>query len=181
MDLYNACKDGNKNHVQIIIAKKGRKDWDMGLAGACQGKHMDIVQLMIDKGAINFHLALHYACMGGDMSIINLMIEKSRIHEGNCQWNLALSGACQNGNLNLVKFIIYHGGNEINNWDIAFYRAGLHDHMHLVEFLLSLDMNFEFRDKEHKKHYINYLKSKCLITKINHVPLELINEIKTYF
>ena len=38
--------------------------------GACQGGHMDIVNLMISKGANNWNFGLNYgACAGGHMDI----------------------------------------------------------------------------------------------------------------
>jgi len=57
---------------------------------ACEGGHLDIVTLMIEKGAesnINWNSGLYDACKGGHLNIVKLMIEK-----GANNWNKGLEG-----------------------------------------------------------------------------------------
>ncbi len=54
----------------------GYPDWNDGLYYACEGGHMDIVELMIERGATNWNDGLHNACCGGHIDIAKLMIEK---------------------------------------------------------------------------------------------------------
>ena len=43
-----ACRNGD---ILSILRSKKKWEWNCGLFDACEGGHMDIVQLMIDKGA----------------------------------------------------------------------------------------------------------------------------------
>jgi hypothetical protein len=70
--------------------------WNYGLAGACLGGHIDIVNLMIEKGANDWNWGLSGACRGGHLNIVKLMISKGAhtldyrlylIH-GNTSWNV---------------------------------------------------------------------------------------------
>ena len=57
---------------------KGANHWNWWtFIGACQGGHMEIVNLMISKGANDWNWGLHM-CMPKEvhMEIINLMISK---------------------------------------------------------------------------------------------------------
>lgn len=49
--LYDACKGGNREVIELVI-EKGGKNWTDGLFGACEKGHFEIVKLMIDKGAV---------------------------------------------------------------------------------------------------------------------------------
>ena len=81
--------------------------WNYGLYGACQGGHMDIVNLMIEKGADRWNSGLVYACSGGHIAIVKLMIEK-----GANQWNWGLEAACVGGHIDIVKIMIEKGATQ---------------------------------------------------------------------
>ncbi len=58
------------------MIERGATDWNWGLYRACEGGHMDIVELMIERGATNWNWGLYGACEGGHMDIVKLMIER---------------------------------------------------------------------------------------------------------
>ena len=62
-EFKNACEGGHMDIVQLMI-QKGADDWNGGLWKACYGGHMDIIQLMIQKGAYNWNGGLWKACYG---------------------------------------------------------------------------------------------------------------------
>jgi len=72
-EFKNACKHG---HILSIIHSDKSWNWDLGLSYACEGGHMEIVQLMIEKGATDWNWGLQYVCKNGHMEIVQLMIDK---------------------------------------------------------------------------------------------------------
>ena len=72
-EFEQACKHG---HILSILRSNRKCNWNLGLQVACNGGHMDIVQLMIEKGADNWNWGLQYACQDGHMDIVKLMIGK---------------------------------------------------------------------------------------------------------
>ncbi len=107
MDLYKACKNGDREQVDKLI-EKGATDWgwNLGLSGACEGGHLGLVNFMIEKGATMWDGGLDGACYGGHLELANLMIEK-----GATNWSWGLWGACKGGQLELANFMIEKGAN----------------------------------------------------------------------
>ena len=103
--LYEACKIGNKEIVELMI-EKGANNWNYGLFGACFGGNKETIDLMIEKGANNWNYALYWACFGGNKEIVELMIEK-----GADNWNYGLRTACEGGNKEIAKIMKHKGGN----------------------------------------------------------------------
>ena len=112
--LYGACEGGHMNIVNLMI-EKGANYWNHGLYGACHGGHMNIVNLMIEKGANYWTNGLTNACRGGHINIVKLMIEK-----GANNWNNGLCGACEGGHIDIVNLMIEKGA---NNWNGGFTNA----------------------------------------------------------
>ncbi len=105
MDLFEACENGDREQVDKLIEKGATYwGWDYGLCGACQGGHLDLVNLMIENGARRWNLGLMGACRGGHLELTNLIIEK-----GADDWNYGLGGACYGGHLELVNLMIENG------------------------------------------------------------------------
>jgi len=73
--LENACQGGHMELVELMILK-GAKNWDRGLEGACRGGDMKCVKLMIQKGTKNWDRGLQYAYAYGHFEIVNLMMQK---------------------------------------------------------------------------------------------------------
>ena len=47
------------------MIENGANDWDGGLQGACQGGHLDIVNMMIYNRANDWNKGLHGGYVGG--------------------------------------------------------------------------------------------------------------------
>ena len=103
--LYEACKIGNKEIVELMI-EKGANDWNKGLYGACEGGNKEIIELMIEKGADDWNYGLIGACRGGYKEIVGLMIEK-----GADNLNEGLQIACIGGYKEIAKIMKQKGGN----------------------------------------------------------------------
>jgi hypothetical protein len=73
--LYAACEGGHLNLVNLLI-HKGANYWNAGLKGACKGGHLELANLMIEKGANFLDWGLWYACKGGHLKLTKLMIHK---------------------------------------------------------------------------------------------------------
>ena len=64
-DYSCACDEGHMEIGKFNDCLKVQMSWNWGLKGACDGGHMDIVNLMISKGANVWDLGLRGACYGG--------------------------------------------------------------------------------------------------------------------
>lgn len=113
LSLRNACKQ--INYELINLFEKNDEAWNDGLYGACEGGHVNLVNLAIENGANDLEGGLLYSCVGGHVNTVNLMIEK-----GANNWNSVLFYACQSGNMDIVNIIIKNGGNV---WDSGLYGA----------------------------------------------------------
>ncbi len=133
--LANACLEGNKQLVELLISKESRittgvrMDFRRGLANACYGGHKEIIELMIKKGALNFNEGLRQACEGKHKNIVELMIEKgaSNFYEG-------LQSACSGGSEPIVKLMISKGG---DNFDDGLRAACFGGHLKIVKLMLN--------------------------------------------
>ncbi len=76
--LYRACEGGHLNIIELMISKGAgpHGGWNNGLFYACLGGHVPIVELLISKGANDWIGGLYHACRGGHMPIVELMINK---------------------------------------------------------------------------------------------------------
>lgn len=75
--IYIACLYAFRRLIDIIIEKGGQStNWDEGLMGACEGGHVDLVELMISKKATNWNFGLLGACKGNNLLIAEYMILK---------------------------------------------------------------------------------------------------------
>ncbi len=77
--LDKMCKEGKYINIDNI-----KLNWNYGFAGACEGGHLNIVNLMIEKGSCLWNLGFYSACRGGHLNIVNLMIEKGANKCSNC-------------------------------------------------------------------------------------------------
>lgn len=56
-----------------------------------------------------------------------------------------------------------------------------YNNFYLMEYLISKGGDASTMKEAQKIKYVNYLKGKCLITKIKFLPLDLINEIQNCY
>src|SRR5579872_6609560 len=94
--LYKACLIGDKKLVEslILIRNFNINDFHYGFSEACEGGHIDIINLMIEKGVTDWNYGLARACKRGHREIIDMMINK-----GANNWNWGLSEACREGHI----------------------------------------------------------------------------------
>ena len=111
LGLYGACEGGHLELAKLMI-EKGANDFNSGLYGACEKGHFELVNLMLEKGANDFNWGLRGACEKGHFALANLMLEK-----GADDFNWGLYGACKEGYLELAKLIIEKGATKCGNCD----------------------------------------------------------------
>lgn len=111
-EFYDACKNGDRKTVDELIAK-GYINFYSGLKGACEGGHIELVELMIQKitkaSGWKWNTGLMYACEGGHIKLVELMIQK-----GADTWNLGLHDACKGGHIDIVNLMIAKGARKFN-------------------------------------------------------------------
>lgn len=125
--LAEACRGGHMDIIQLMISR-GATNWQTGLEKACGKGHIEIAKLMISRGATDYNKGMLYACRGGNMEIVRLMISL-----GATCWNKALSCACYGGNINLIRFLIKHGA---RNWQAGLNGACYGGHKKIVELMI---------------------------------------------
>lgn len=125
--LRKACKSGNIKSVNRFL--KRTQDWNSGLYGACEGGHMDLVELMISKGANEWHGAMGSACHGGNLEIVKLIAPKTDRY-GSLQYGLR--EACLAGHFEIVKYLFSKGAYFTND---ALYAACIYGNLEIVKFL----------------------------------------------
>lgn len=161
--LFIVCRKGNKELVNMVI--NFLKDnprfinsstYNDGLRGACLGKQLDLVELMINLGAWNLEDGFRCACEGGDLQIIQFFISKGikSYNEGyyfaakgghkelldffsdKCDKELdieiAFKYACEGGSLNIVQYFIEKGV----DYSFGLYYACLNNHVHLINYFI---------------------------------------------
>ncbi len=106
-----ACKKNDRKTVEYLLSRSEyvKNSYSNDLILACEGGHMELVQLMIEKGATNWDSGLKCACKGGHMEIVKLMIEK-----GANDWHKGFEGACKGGHMEIVKLMIEKGAKDWN-------------------------------------------------------------------
>jgi hypothetical protein len=152
--LYYACYNGDMKLVQQIQNRKGKKNWEEALEGACQGGQLEMVNYAIKCGARGFNKGLEIACEIGHMEILHLMMEKgantfdqglkqacanqhveaaqTMLHRGAGRVNDALKAACLVGNEALVQLMIQH---RANNWNSGFESACRGGHVNIMKMM----------------------------------------------
>lgn len=128
--LSSACRGGSrmdsiedkKRRMDIVnlMIYNGADDFDCGLNGACQGGHLDIIDLMISKSIdteVIYNWGLQGACEGGHRDIIDLMISK-----GANSFNDGLDYASYMGHEDIVNFMIVNGATNYRNYDLINFK-----------------------------------------------------------
>ncbi len=101
-EFINACYTGNLDLVKSL-AEKNSDVYAYGVSAACEGGHLNIVELLIDK-VNDLKWALHGACAGGHTHIINLLISR-----GCNNWYYGLAGACSKKRKDIALLMIIKG------------------------------------------------------------------------
>lgn len=139
-------KIGMRSHPNLDVNDKGMFYSRCGLAGACRGGHMALVQLMIPRivngntqssthGYCWYCHMQHMDCwilgmcganQNNHLDIAKLMIEKGAKNADIDTWNRELRSACGKGYLEIVKLMIKNGANDFNGGlTSAFYGGNI--------------------------------------------------------
>jgi ankyrin repeat protein len=118
-DFYYACNGGHLEIVNLMI-KKGENNWNWGLRGACIGGHLEIVKLMIEKGANYWKHGLTDACKGGHFDSDNA--RSTRFAYDNAR-----------SRLEIVNLMIEKGAND---WGSGLYNACYSGNLEIVKLMI---------------------------------------------
>ncbi len=143
-----------------------------GLIGACEGGHLELVNMMLELGAQNYYEAIFYACKGGNIDIINIIF-----NSGVNDYNRGLYGACEGGHIEVVKMMILLGA---NNYNEGLRRACSYKHIEIAKLMISLGANkYQFLYIDNLEFNILYIRltSKVVILhiKTEHPEYHLLN------
>lgn len=138
MEIYHACKSGNKELVENLI---NNSDYSFMVLYNCWP-----YENLIGR-------CIYNSCYLGNLEIVELLIEK-------CMSNNLdeyLYGSCRGGHLNIINYIIDKGATNFN-WGIL--GAIENNHMEIAEYMASLgastDFNFSF-NIEYRRKYVLHL------------------------
>jgi hypothetical protein len=137
---------GNVPLVKLAI-KKGADDWDLGMMGAAQGGHKDLVDFFIELGA-------NESAYGGQKDLVEFFLEKAKAEaltrENDDMFyvsteNEGMAMAAQGGHKDLVDFFI----REMNSsgvpirWDSGMTAAIKVNNKELIQFFLDKYVNLD--------------------------------------
>lgn len=131
-DVYHvffAAKYGMMSVLGLLIGRKNRQAWEWGLAGACEGGHLAIIDLMIANGAKYWDGGMRCACSGGQLEIAKLMIAK-----GSTNWENGMAEACYAGHIEIVELMILHGATD---WNCGLAQACVGGHRAIVKLMIA--------------------------------------------
>jgi ankyrin repeat protein len=138
------------NRINLYKKSICNKNWNIGLALACENGDKCQIQFFIEKGADNWNVGMMWAAEGGHRELVDFFIAK-----GANDWNYGLMHAAGIGHKELVEFFIKKGA---NNWNYAMISAAQGGHKELVEFInekaanhFNYAMVYASEEKEYKE------------------------------
>jgi hypothetical protein len=118
--IYELAKAGRTEDVLESI--QDSENIEEGLAGACNGGHKDLVQLMIQMDATDLNWGMVKACQGGHKEIAQLMIQKMESSGAHINWDSGLWGACMGNGGELIRLMIQKGAKVCWNCNRPLYK-----------------------------------------------------------
>jgi hypothetical protein len=73
--LFHFAKIGDIRNLKIAI-KKGANGWNIGMYGATQEGHFDLVKFFVEKGASNYQPSIYIAKLDGYNDIVEYLTPK---------------------------------------------------------------------------------------------------------
>ncbi len=125
--MYQACEGGHIDIINILIENGANIDYEI-FQVACKNGNLDIVNMMIKKGADGWDYGLYGACQGGNLDIVNMMIKK-----GASYLDIGLRGACEGGHLEIMTYMIEKGA---KNWKYGLQGACEGGHADIVKLII---------------------------------------------
>lgn len=106
--LEYACEGGHVDIVQLMVSK-GADNLTVGFWNACEFGHINVVHFLISKGMTSDQSSLEFSCRGGRcVDVVQLMVAKLKAQGDEIDWNSAFEFACIGGNMDILKFIIFN-------------------------------------------------------------------------
>eukprot|EP00180_Rhodochaete_pulchella_P000509 Plantae.Rhodophyta-Rhodochaete_pulchella.ctg136.p1 GENE.Plantae.Rhodophyta-Rhodochaete_pulchella.ctg136~~Plantae.Rhodophyta-Rhodochaete_pulchella.ctg136.p1 ORF type:complete len:1128 (+),score=134.65 Plantae.Rhodophyta-Rhodochaete_pulchella.ctg136:463-3384(+) len=140
--LYEVAKHGHKEIIKRLLSR-GRLDIDSGLHGACEGGHLDVVEMLLSEGVdpdcrdSSGDTPLFLAAGYKHEHCIDILIK----HDAR-NMDSGLRGACAGGHLDILESMLERGadvdGRGNNGWT-PLYWAAIYDRKDCLERLLAND------------------------------------------
>ena len=155
------CKNGDMEMYKYFV-DNGADLAFSGLIGACEGCHIELVELLSVQVEVT-QIPFIAACRGGNVDIIKLLYDKNPDVEkydwdvmyeacstgkidavklllelGFYSVNGGLCGACRGGRLELVKLMIDKGA---KRFDFALYQATVGGHLDIIKLMIDKGAN----------------------------------------
>ena len=164
--IFTAAKGGNINIIHWL-QQKNCQDWNSGLAGSCEGGHLEIVRMMFNMGVNNYTLGLMCAGSKKQKKIVDFILEHCQHKVEIIDWNACLMTACEGGDPELVHLMISRGA---NNWNDGLFYACREGHDEIVELIINMGAN----------DWNLGLRAACIGRKINIIKLMFLLGVADY-
>ena len=162
LSLHDLCKSGHIKLVHLYLDEVHLEDQDHNgqtlLDAAFEGKHVDIVQLLLKRGADpqkrkkECQTLLYWACANGDVELAKLLIdclgENLNLEETGKEGRTFLGWACENGHVEVVQLLIDQGAkleekDEDGQTPLHLVCWGTAGNVEIVKLLISQNVNLE--------------------------------------
>ena len=123
------CKNGDMEMYKYFV-DNGADLAFSGLIGACEGCHIELVELLSVQVEVT-QIPFIAACRGGNVDIIKLLYDKNPDVE-KYDWDV-LCGVCRGGKMDAVTLLLELG---FNNYDEGLYGAANGGHLDIVNLMI---------------------------------------------
>ena len=110
--FVSACQGGHLDIVQVMVEnyEPSPDHINRALKAACSSCVWDVIFYLKEKFGINQFNELFEACRGKHRKLVDWLIEN-----GAYDWNRGLMGACESGDMSLMKLMIERGATNIDH------------------------------------------------------------------
>lgn len=148
--LYSACANGNKIIITMLLdmlldmLHENNTNFDYGECnenintwinsmgcGACDGGHLEIVNIMIENGFNNWNDGMLCACSRGYLDIVKIMAKN-----GATNWSNGAVRACQNDHIDILKYILTKNNSVATDYNDYLYYACRNGDINLANLLI---------------------------------------------
>ncbi len=99
----------------------------------CKAGDTRCILLSLDRGEYDLEYGLYGACEGGHIQIIDMLLEKTGAYPSKSEWNTALLTACRGGHRKAVDFVVDHGAND---WNSGFLGACMANNTEMINLMI---------------------------------------------
>lgn len=149
--LYGACQIGDIAIAKFTI-EKGANDWEGALDSSCRGKHLEMINFMInlihEKQITEIDWSIALASTFENIQYLNEMelkkiddISEILNKQGFCEASICLQGACYGGSLELVKLVFENTNFLKCHFDNGMACACFSGHFHIIQYMIEKGAN----------------------------------------